>query len=212
MALPNDQPPPKPVGVELSEVKREFCLAYISGLSRDEAYKHAGGKAKHISQAVSVMMKDEGVKAYIKQLMKRGEDKAIMKREEALEMLTTIARSKVTDVIEFYMIPVGGYTSEGDFVPKLNDDGTPEMESSWRIKDLSAMTPEIAKTIKGIQNGQHGVKMEMHDQVAALKQLSVMEGWEAAQKYEHTGKDGGEIETRITRVLVDPSKGEKVPE
>jgi phage terminase small subunit len=39
-------------------------------------------------------------------------------------------------------------------------------------------------------------KYKVQPKLSAIKQISTMEGWEAAQKHEHTGKDGGAIETK----------------
>jgi len=208
MALPNDKPPPRP-GVKMKELHRQFCLMFISGLSREEAYKLAGGTSKTPSQATANILKRQDVQDYIELLMERTETKAIMDREEALGMLTNIARAKITDVIAFHEVPRTDINGNEQFDRKT---GEQVFETIWTIKNIAAMTPEIAAIVKGISNTANGTKMEIHDQVAALKQLAAMEGWDAAQKYEHTGKDGGEIETRITRVLVDPAKGETVPE
>ena len=105
-----------------------------------DAYYAAGGKAKTDGAAetvVSRMLMNVDVEAFYNILIERKACSAVMTRDEAMLILSDIAKTKINDIEEYKIVPV----------------------------------------------------------LPAIKQLSQMEGWDSATKHEHSGPDGGPIET-----------------
>ena len=111
----------------------------VSGMAKRDAYFDAGGKSKSprvADSVVSKMLTNVNAKAFHDSLIEHKACSAIMTRDEAMEILTGVARTKINDIEEYKLVPV----------------------------------------------------------LPAIKQLAAMDGWDAAQKYEHTGKDGEAIQ------------------
>jgi len=70
-----------------------------------------------------------------------------------------------------------------------------EKETLWTRKRALDCLGEIIE--KDMEEGNGKIA------TTAIAQMSKIQGWEAAQKFEHTGADGGAIE-RVERVIVDP--------
>jgi phage terminase small subunit len=171
----------------LTNLQRMSVLNQFLGMPPVEAYKAAGGKAKNDQSAaasVSRMLKDVNVRAFNDSLLESITSKAIMTREEAMEILSHQARTSIKDVARFRKAQVGE-----------DEDGNPVMQTVWESKDSDEITDEQAMAITEVSAGKDGLKLKLHDQKAAIKQLADMKGWNAAQRVEHTGKDGEAIKT-----------------
>jgi phage terminase small subunit len=117
---------------------------------------------------------------------------SIMERDEALEILSTNARVKMTDVADYGFVEVG-----------KDDEGNPIMQTVWTMKDSKDIDPNVISCIKSVTMTKQGPKIELHDQQGAIKQLTDLQGWSSAKKFEVTGKDGDPIAiTNIERKIV----------
>ncbi len=171
----------------LTHLNRMTVIHVVGGMSHRAAYRAAGGKAKKDSSAdstVSKMLSSDKVKAFYDSLIAIAATSSIMTREEAMQILTNQARTNVSDIADFRKIKVGD-----------DEDGDPVYQTVWDLKNSDELTPEQAASIMEVSAGKDGLKFKMHDQKAAIKQLTEMEGWNAAQRMEHTGKDGEAIKT-----------------
>lgn len=125
-----------------SKLERLTVINHIQGnMSQRAAYYEAGGKSKTHKTADVVVCQILGrtrVKAFSDSLVEEMAGAAIMTREQALKILTTVASTKINEIEEYKIVPI----------------------------------------------------------LPAIKQLAQMEGWEAASKHEHSGPDGGAIETK----------------
>lgn len=109
-------------------------------------------------------------------------DDSIMSREEMIIRLTSIARHKLSDVIDVIhpkqqMMDV----SSGEIY---------EGQSSWAIRrdaDMSLVT-ELVK-------GKDGLKVKTQSATDAMKQLAAMQGFNAPTKTEISGPGGAAIQT-----------------
>lgn len=172
---------------DLTNLQRMTVLNQFLGMSPVDSYKAAGGKAKNDQSAaasVSRMLKDVKVRAFNDSLLESVTSNAIMTREEALEILSHQARTTIKDVARFRKTQVGE-----------DDKGEPVYQAVWEMKGSDEITDEQARSITEVSAGKDGLKLKLHDQKAAIKQLADMEGWNAAQRVEHTGKDGEAIKT-----------------
>jgi phage terminase small subunit len=171
----------------LSNLQRMTILNRHMGMAPVDAYFAAGGKAKTVATAaasVSRMLKDVKVVAFNDSIIAAATTSAIMTREEALGILTNQARTNVSDIANFRRVKVGD-----------DEEGEPAYQTVWDLKNSEDIKPEQMASIIEVSTGRDGLKFKMHDQKAAIKQLSDMEGWNAAQRVEHTGKDGEAIKT-----------------
>lgn len=173
-----------------TDLQRKVVINVVQGnMKQGKAYVKAGGKAKtkeSIESCVSEILSNPNATAFYDSLMENLAGDAVMTRQEALEILTDIGRTKLTDIINFQNIEVG----------EDNKDGKPVNQSIWHIKDGKDIKPEHSRCISEVSAGKDGLKIKTHSAPAAIKQLAVMEGWEAATKHEVAGKDGGPIETK----------------
>lgn len=90
-------------------LQRKTVINVVKGLTPQEAYRAAGGKAKTDRTADSMvcrMLTNDNVKAFYDSLTATEANNAIMTRNEALEILTGIAATKIEDKDDYKIIPV----------------------------------------------------------------------------------------------------------
>lgn len=164
---------------KLTAKQEKYKNNRISGMIVMDSYRNAYPNQKMSNKAISVaankLEKDPRISLAIEKAKEREKSKAIMTREEALERLSISARIKITDVATFKLINIGTKKE-------------PIMQTVWTIKDCEDIDPVVAACIKSITMTSKGPKLELYDANGAIKQLSAMEGWDAAKKFEHKGK------------------------
>jgi len=124
-----------------TQLQQRIVINITQGnMSNRQAYYDAGGQAKNDNTAdssVGEILLNPAVSALYDSLTQEKLNDAIMIRDEGLEILTSISRSRIDDEEQF--------------------------------------------------------KLKVQSKLAAIKQLALMQGWDAASKHEHTGKDGEAI-------------------
>ncbi len=165
----------------LTPKQEAFCLAYLKTGNASEAYRQAYSaknmKPETINNKASALLKKGEIGARLEHLNKSAVTDSVMTRQRALERLSLIAETSITDILEFDQREID------------SPDG-PITETIWRMKD-SVEIPEVAAaTIKSVTMTKFGPKIEMYDRLGAIQQLARMQGWESAQKHDHTSSDG----------------------
>lgn len=184
---------------QLTGLQQRMCTLLIEnpGLSQRQAYYAAGGKAKTDDGAdasASEIMGNRKVSAFMDSLKVQAISNAIMTREEAMAKLSLIARTDLKDIVKFRTATIGKDMEAGE---DLN-------QTAWEINaDLQANADDKLSIISELEVGKFGPKIKTHNQLAALKQLAELQGWNAAKKFEHTGKDGGPIMTSHSDFYAD---------
>ncbi len=170
----------------LTPLQKKFATHLIAGLNQSDAYKAAGGKAKGdgVRSKASVMVSNGNVQAFLKAVQYETLNEAIMTYEEAMERLSVMGRTSIADLAVF-----------GTQVVGEDEDGNPVTQSVWSFKNASELRPEQMAAISELTAGKDGLKIKLHDPKAAIKQLAEMRGWEAPKKLEHSGPNGGAIQT-----------------
>ncbi len=174
----------------LTDLRRRCVLKKLEMNGTNlEAYKAAGGRGG--DAAASELFKRADVVAALKLFAHARAKPSIMTREEMLERLTIMARTEITDII--------------DFIPsdkELIDPETGEIvkQAMWRLRDAKDMPPGAIAAIGELTAGKDGYKFKLHDQRAAMKQLAELLGIEAPKKIEHSG---GVTLTAAQRALLD---------
>lgn len=181
---------------KLTPLQRKFIIELIKpNTSQRQAYIKAGGTAKTENaqdQGASRMLSQAKVRAFYEAMLETKTIDSIMERDEALEILSTNARVKMTDVADYGFVEVG-----------KDDEGNPIMQTVWTMKDSKDIDPNVISCIKSVTMTKQGPKIELHDQQGAIKQLTDLQGWSSAKKFEVTGKDGDPIAiTNIERKIV----------
>ncbi|MGC4885009.1 terminase small subunit [Providencia hangzhouensis] len=161
----------------LTKLQQKFVLGILKGLNQTDAYKQAGGKAKTDDVAytqASRMISFDKVKSFLAAMNEIAISNAIMTREEALERLSSIGRSSVSEMVEFSEHKMG-----------VDEDGHPVIQAAWRFKDSALQDPKSLAAISELTAGKDGIKLKLHDPKAAIKQLAEMQGWEAPKEVKH---------------------------
>lgn len=163
----------------LTKQQQQFALGILKGLNQIDAYKQAGYKAKNenaASVSASQIFGNLKVKAFLDSVNEAAISSAIMTREEALERLSSIGRSSVSEMVEFSEHKMG-----------VDDGGNQVIQAVWRFKDSALQDPQGLAAISELTAGKDGIKLKLHDPKAAIKQIADMQGWEAPKKTEFTG-------------------------
>lgn len=186
--------------MSLTPKQEAFCLAYLETGNASEAYRRAyaasNSSPKVVHNKASELLARGDIGVRVAALKELAASAAIMNRREAMERLTVLARTGITDLVDFATVELGS-----------GEDG-PVTQSTWTIKDSVLHDPVKLAAISELTAGREGIKIKTHSPLQAIQQLAKMEGWESASKHEHTGAGGGPIQavTRIELVdLVDDS-------
>jgi phage terminase small subunit len=173
---------------KLTSLQFKTVVNIIKGcMSNRKAYYAAGGTAKSDVSAdstVTKLLSKAQVKAFYESLLEEVAGNAILSRSEAMEILTDIAKTKINDIADFSTIQI------------TDSDGNTKKQSVWSFKDSDEISDRAARVVSEVSVGKDGIKFKTHSQVDAIKQLRAMEGWDKAVKLEHSGPDGGPIETK----------------
>lgn len=179
---------------QLTQLQQRVATNVLSGMSQRQAYIVGGGSAESensMDATSSELLSNPKVVAFMDSMKDEAVSEAIMTRKEAMEKLSVLARTDLKDLVHF-----------GDYELGVDEKtGNPIIQASWRIKDSAMQDPKQMAAISELTASKDGIKIKTHNQVDAIKQLAKMQGWEAAQKFEHTGKDGGPV--RFTKEMSD---------
>lgn len=182
----------------LTQLQQRVATNVLAGMSQRQAYIQAGGKANTTENNTDVcaheILRNPNVKAFMDSMKLQAVSDAIMSREEAAKILTQLSRGNITDIVKFQTVVAGKNMETGEDV----------YQTAWAIdEDLQENNPEKLIIISELEVGKSGPKIKQHSKTAAIAQLSKMMGWEAAQKFEHSGPGGGPILTKDVTELTD---------
>lgn len=175
----------------LTRLQQGVVLGTLEGLTQRAAYRRAGGKAKSEESAdtsVIQILSNLKVRNFLDSIRKVQLDSSatklassIMSREEMLERLTAMARTNIDDVISLHNNP-------------LIDEESGEVvaQAGWSFKDPDKMTGAGTAIISELTAGKDGLKVKTHSQVAAMKQIADLQGYNKPTEI----KLSGEVTTR----------------
>lgn len=187
----------------MTPLQQRMCSVLIDnpGLSQRQAYILAEGKAKTESAqdtSACEIMNNPQVVAFMDSVRKQAISKKIMDREEAMEILSALSRGKLTDIVKFHTANIG----------KDLETGADVNQTVWEINEgLQESDPDKLIIISELEVGKFGPKIKTHSKIAAIQQLAKMQGWEAAQKVDHSSSDGTmspkSVDAELVGALVD---------
>lgn len=168
----------------LTRLQRGVAIATLEGATPAQAHKRAGGVSKteeNRTRLAGEILRNPAVEKFLasmKSLTVERLGEAVMSRDEMAERLTKIARTRIDDIMVL----------SNDTL--LNTEGEVVQQGSWAFKNPDEMGGYGAGMISELTVGKMGTKIKMHDQVAAMKQLSTLLGYDKPSQLELSGTVG----------------------
>lgn len=166
---------------QLTELQRRVVSNVLQGMSGRQAYIHAEiGTAKtgsSIDSCVSEILSNPKVKAYIQAVRGAEHDETIMGRDEMRRRLTVLARTDLTDLVEFDEVDAPGG----------------KKQTVWRIRPEAQTDPLKLAAISELVFTKQGPKIKTHSALSAMKQLADLDGLEAPKRTELSGPGGSPL-------------------
>lgn len=167
----------------LTPKQEAFALAYVETGNASEAYRKVYNaqrmKPASINRKAKELLDHGKISARVAEVMAAAVSSVVMNRQQALERLTLIAETRITDILEFRTVEIKTVGKDGE---EESDEQT-----IWLMKDSPEIEKRAAAAIKSVTMTKHGPKIEMYDARGAIEQLSKMQGWDAPQKVDHSG-------------------------
>lgn len=181
---------------KLTELQQRTSTGVLAGMSNRAAYIAAGGTAKSdesADSAVSTMLSNVKVKAFMDSMKVQAVSDAIMGREEMMRRLSLLGRKGVKDIVRFKTATVGLDMETGE----------PLVQTAWEIPESVLQDQEALSIIESLEAGKGGPKIKTYSSIQAMALLAKLQGFEAAQKFEHSGPGGGPIMTKDVTEMTD---------
>ena len=153
---------------KLTPLQKEVATNVLNGMKPIDAYRASSGKAatdEARSNSVSLILSNSKVVAYLKSVQEPLADSGIMTREEALRRLSSLARTKLSELVIFQEIEVERST------------GGKETQTLWSIIPSALQDPDKLAAISELTATKDGPKIKLHSPLAAIKQIAEMQGW-----------------------------------
>ncbi len=177
--------------IPLTRRRAQFVAEYLIDLNATQAAIRAGFKASSAQSVSSRLLDDPSIKEAIECAQAQRAARVNIKKDDILHEVSALAMSRVDHYI-------------------IDDDGNVQLAEGAPDNAMAAVESiDRRKTVKEDKDGTititWDVKIKLHDKPGQLKLLGRHVGL-FPDKVEHTGKDGGPIETvtRIEQVIVDP--------
>ncbi|MGL5727501.1 MAG: terminase small subunit [Plesiomonas sp.] len=183
---------------KLSRLQQGMVLYTLEGDAPADAHKRAGGVCKtesHRTRLAGEILRKPAVMEFLDSVREARLERladAIMSRDEMAERLTKIARTDVSDLMVLHNVPL--FDQQGEIV----------QQGSWAFKDVTEMGGYGVGMISELTVGKMGTKVKLHDQTAAMKQLSTLMGYDKPTQVEHSGSvDANVTLTATQQKLID---------
>lgn len=160
----------------LTRLQKGICLNLLDGAPYAKAYFDAGGISSSDDNAKSIVSRmvstDVNVKAFLDAADKQAVSNAVMTKREALERLSVLAGTDISDIV---------------------DPRTGEIKDGVDEAKFAALC-EINVT-------DSGVKYKTHSATTAIRDLAAILGWNAPTKVAETDSEGNDKEGMSEREL-----------
>lgn len=157
--------------MSLTPKQEAFCMAYLETGNASEAYRRAYNaqnmKPETVNKRASELLANGVIAGRLARLRSRSESAAVMSRQEALERLSMVARTSLSDLVEFGSHELGE-----------DEDGNPIIQSAWKIRDSALQDPKQLAAIAELTASKDGIKIKTHSPLQAIQQLAKMQGWD----------------------------------
>lgn len=185
----------------LTPLQRRVCTQLLKpGMSQRQAYYAGGGSAKTDRTAdacAAELLANPKVRAFMDSMQKTAVSSAIMEKEEAMALLTEMARTPLSDLVEWARYPIASDMMTGEVT---------EWQTGWRIKPSVEQDPAKMGMISELSAGKDGIKIKTHSRKDAMALLAKLRGWEAPTKVAATNSAGEDVEMPTLIRLVGPDE------
>jgi len=147
---------------DLKPLQQKVAINVISGMSNIDAYIKAGGNAKT----------KESKEASVSQILSNLKVKAF---------LDSMKQVQISDAIMSREEMMERLTRLSRANLPVRKDGT---------LDIVDLSDEQLEALEQVQISDGGLKVKNYSQLAAMKQLAELAGYNAASKHDHTSSDG----------------------
>lgn len=159
----------------LNPRQQKFVCNLVSGMSQTQAYKEAGYNPRSDDAAkacATKLLTNAHVKSAYDSLIKpdaeRYAAKAIMQRDEGLQILSEVGRAKFEDFFNLKEVEID--TMDG-----------PETAIIAQLKNPDGLGERGNLALRSVTIGKSGsTKYEMYDRIQAIKTISEKDGWDKA--------------------------------
>lgn len=183
---------------KLTKKQEAFAQAYVETGNASEAYRRAynasGMKPATVNRKAAEQLENGKITARVAAIQSKAAAKHEITRDRIVNELAKIAFADIRQAVRWGRSPIDA-TSENASPNGLGIFPVELVPSEVISDDIAAAVSEVSLT-------QTGVKIKMYDKKSALVDLARICGF-IIEKHEHTGKDGGPIETKQT---IDLSK------
>lgn len=172
----------------LSRLQQGMVLYTLEGVAPADAHRRAGGRCTNElnrTRLAGEILRKPAVDEFLSSVREARLERlaaAIMSQDEMAERLTQIARTSMSDIMVLTNQTL--FNAEGEMV----------QQGSWSFKNPEEMGGYGVGMVSELTVGKMGTKVKLHDQTAAMKQLSALMGYDKATKVEHSGS----VEVRRT--------------
>lgn len=157
----------------LTAKQQAFVREYLTDMNATQAAIRAGFSAKRASEIGWQLLQKTTVKAALRAAQEDLAAAAGLNQVMVLQELKRIAFADLRDFVDWG--PHGVRLRDSEFV-----DGRAVVEVSETVTEAGGSK-----------------KIKLHDKLAAIQHINKMLGWNAPEKLEHTGANGGPIEVEV---------------
>ena len=178
----------KPSRPRLTEQQAQFAREYLIDLNASQAAIRAGYSPKTAASQGSDLLRKPEIQELIAESRKRTAERLDLTRDDCIRQYQRIGFSD----------PRRLFNADGSIksITELDADTAAAVqgyEVEYRQLDGADMPPVPV------------LKIKWADRKGAIDSIMKSQGWNAAEKFEHSGKGGGPIET-VTRIVKVPTK------
>ncbi|MCK0507921.1 terminase small subunit [Aromatoleum anaerobium] len=168
----------------LNDKQRRFVAEYLIDLNATQAAIRAGYSERTAGSQGFDLLKKPEIQAWVTEEMKAREQRTEITQDRVLAELAKIGFADIRRAVKW-----------GDGIAVTDpESGAVEISNGVALIGSKEIDDATAASISEVSQTAQGIKIKMHDKRAALVDIGRHLGM-FTDKVEHTGKDGGPIET-----------------
>ncbi len=151
--------------MKLTDRQLAFATEYIKDFNGTNAAIRAGYRKSGARVTASRLLTKSNIQRKIAEFQQKAQSAAIMTLEEALEVLSQIARGRVADYIDA--------------------DGRLDLQAIATANPSAIQAIEVTETKGGKGRSVEVTKFRLRDPQGAIERIAKMLGWDKPDKHEH---------------------------
>lgn len=149
---------------QLTDREKAFCQEYLLTLNATAAARKAGYAESSCGVRGSKMLKKDKIRAYLDKVRADAESATTLKLKEAKEILTELARGKITD-----------------FLDECGEIRIHQVQNARAVREI-----EVSEWRGSEDEQKRTTKFKLHNPVDAIARLAALNGWDKPAKWEGT--------------------------